>query len=404
MHIRHALFLCLLNTAALAATESLDAIVAWVDRTIITRSELDTRMAQIRAEHPDARRVNDQALRAQVLDHLITEQVQLQRAEDTGIRIDDLAINSAIADIARNNGVSVEALQISLEEKGVPFTLFREQVHHDLVFSKLYQRDIVSNITISEQELNHYLQSPEFQDQMGLAYAIRHILIALPSAPTPEAVADAERKANQLVQKINTGTDFTELAIENSQGPHALQGGDMGWKKAAELPTLFVEPLRHATPLKAIGPLRNSSGFHIVQLVERRIAPAQMPFEVHIRQLQLPTASEAQVATKDFAHYKPADLGWTSTDNLPPMLTATIASLEPGQVSTPIETAQGWQVIQLVARRPIGDLTPVLRQYAQRDLQHRKFEEKLSQWVAQLRAEAYVVVLEDSADVRAYPR
>ena len=373
---------------AWGAPESLDAIVAWVDNRIITRSELDDRIAQIRKEHPEARGMQEQLLGRQVLDHLIEEQIQLQRADETGIRIDDLAVNDAIQEIAHNRGLSLDALKMDLEKKGTSFAQFREQVHQELVLSRLYQRDIMGSITISEQELQHYLHSPEFQSQVGLEYRIRHLLVPLPNAPSPADLAKAQKEADTIRQEITAGADFTTVAQA-----HAAQGGDLGWRKTTELPTLFLDPLRHALPHTVIGPLKNQSGFHVIMIEDRRIDAEKMPSELHLYQRQVATQAEAATLQKGSTLPEATDMGWIRSTQLPTPVARTVATLPIGEISAPVETPQGWQVFQVQARRST-DLDPVLRQYALQALQHRKFEEKLAQWVAQLRAEAYVVVQE----------
>ncbi|WP_355659774.1 peptidylprolyl isomerase [Halomonas salifodinae] len=265
--------------------QALDRIVAVVNQGAIMASELDARLAQVRSQLAGRgiQAPSDQELRAQVLERMIVEELQLQRAEEANLSVDDTELNRAVRSVAESNGMSLEQFADALEADGLSLALVREDIRRELLTRELIQRQVANRITISEREVERFLAQ---QGEAGDArYRLGHILVALPRSPSSQQVQQAQQRVRQLSEELAAGADFGALAAAHSDGGQALEGGDLGWRTAGELPTLFVD----LVPTLAVGevsePLRSPSGFHLVKLVDRQGGQA-MPAEAQRQQAQ----------------------------------------------------------------------------------------------------------------------
>lgn len=249
--------------------QPLDRIVAVVNQGAIMASELDERVAQTRGEL--ARRgiesPPDDALRRQVLERMVVEEIQLQSASNANLSVDDTELNRAVRSIAESNGMSLDQFADALESEGLTLASIREEVRRELIMRELQQRQVASRVNVSEREVDRYLE------QQGAAtnvrYRLAHILAALPQSPTPAQVSEAQERIQRLASELDAGADFAELAAAESDGGQALDGGEIGWRSAGEVPSVFAD----AVPQLEIGqvsqPLRSTSGFHLVKLLDR---------------------------------------------------------------------------------------------------------------------------------------
>ncbi len=407
---------------AQAGVQWLDRIVAIAGQEVITARELDQAVQrivqQLQAQHAELPPAA--ALRRQVLERLIVEKLQLQRARRLGIRIDDITLDKAIANIAAENNLSLTRFRQALQREGVSFPDFREQIRRELTITALRKREVDRRLHVSEQEVDELIARNRAAMNGHRQYHLRHILIAVPEAASPQQVRAAREEARKVVAEARAGADFAQLAIAHSDGQHALEGGDLGWREEERLPTLFVDTVRHLQPGQVSDPLRSPSGFHIVKLeavkgsgegltVTQRHArhillkagDGRTPRMVR-NQLEAIRAKVAQGA--DFAELarrysqdpgsaaQGGDLGWTAAGAFVPEFEAVLSRLQPGQISEPFQTRFGWHIVQLLGRRQGTLGEDELRKRAREFLVSQKREEALQLWLRRLRDEAYVEI------------
>lgn len=410
--------------AAESATE-VDRILAVVNDNVITQSDLDaekrTVIQQMRQQNIEI--PPDDVLRKQLLERLILKRLQLQLAEASGIKVDDDTLNRAIETIAQQNNISLKEFRGVLERDGFDFAAFRENIRTEIVLSRLRQRQIATRITVTEQEVENLIATQKLQGDTGGGgdneYHVAQILIALPEAPTPEQVQAATKKAQEVLAKLRAGADFKQTASAVSNDQQALKGGDLGWLKTGQLPTLFAE----LVPTLKVGDvsdlIRSASGFHIVTLLDKRggaqgvrIVKQSQVRHILVRTNELVSDKEAETRLaqlklrveggEDFAalarsHSDDAasavnggSLGWVNPGDLVPRFEEVMNALEPGHVSAPFQTQFGWHIVQLIERRDHDSTEEFQRSSARELITQRKTEEETQAWLRSLRDEAYV--------------
>ncbi len=291
----------------------LDRIVAVVNEDVITRRDLDDRMrvvsVQLREQGTPAPPTD--VLEKQVLDRMIYTRVQLQFAKETGLRVDDGQLDSAIARIAENNKITPAKLRETLEKDGVSFAKFREDIRDEIVMSRLREREVDNKITVAESEIDNLLNALKSQDGKSEEFDLSHILVRVPEQASPEQLRDRRARAEQALAQIKGGTDFRQVAASFSDAPDAVQGGAMGWRELARLPSIFAETVKSMSPGEVSAILRSPNGMHIVRLNGRRgqnapvivIADASAPHpdqnqRGRLRRRRTRTPGEAQRATR----------------------------------------------------------------------------------------------------------
>ncbi len=408
-----------LGLAAHAAVVPLDRIIAVVNDDVIVMSELENRVRTIRAQLRQSGTAPppESVLERQVLERLILDRLQLQMAENVGIRIDDATLNRAVAQLAQQNGLSVRQFRDILERDGYDFARFREDVRNEIIISRLQQRQINNRISVTEREIENYLATRAQQSDPDTEYRLAHILIGVPEAASPEAIASARAKAEDVLASVRTGADFAQTAVAVSDGQQALQGGDLGWRKQQQLPTIFAELVRDMQPGDVAGPIRSASGFHLVKLVETRGQEKHVITQTHARHIlirpdELTSEAEArrqleQLRTRiengePFAELARAhsddrgsavsggELGWLSPGDTVPDFESVMNGLAAGEVSEPFRSQFGWHIVQVVERRRYDGTEEVRRAQALEQIRQRKSEQELDTWLRELRDEAYV--------------
>lgn len=252
--------------------DMLDRIVAVVNHDAIPESELNhqTEMLMVRLRQSDMALPPLDELRKQLLDKLILEKLQLQMAKESNIVVDDDTVDNTLNDLAGRDGLTVAQMKSFLKEQGIDFDQFRKTIKEELTISKLQQREITPSITISSSDVEHFLNSPSAQNGNNTEYRLGHILIALPNNSSADKIAQVQKQAEDIVKQIKNGNDFSKLALSKSSSPQALNGGDLGYKTVAELPTIFAKLAPTLTKGQVMGPIRNESGFHIIKLLDKR--------------------------------------------------------------------------------------------------------------------------------------
>ncbi|MFP4682286.1 MAG: peptidylprolyl isomerase [Ectothiorhodospira sp.] len=414
--------LCLLWGSAVPASETaqpLDRIVAVAEDDVITQRQLLARVRTVQRlteAREDQDRPRDELMRP-VLERLVMERLQLQEADRMGIRVDDIRLNNAMEDIARENGLSLAAFRDRLVDDGIDFADFREQIRNEMTLSQLHQRRVDSRIHVSQQEIDEFLASESGRIDDGMEYHLRHLLISTPEEADSEAIEAARRRAEALREEVSSGADFTELVVRASEGHNALEGGDLGWRPAGEVPTLFA---RHVVTMREgeVSPvIRSASGFHLVQLVERRggegtqvrqtrvshilITPNEIVGDEEARQ-RLVSLRERIAGGTDFAELARAhsddrgsaleggDLGWVNPGEMSPGFEEVMNETPPGEISQPFSTRFGWHVLKVHERRTHDSSRERMQARARRMIHERKREEQLELWLRRLRDESYV--------------
>ena len=403
------------------AAELLDYIVAVVDEDVILASELDVATdniaAQIRASGNTP--PPEGVLREQVRERLIVQRLQTQRAELRGITITDEELNDALRNVAAQNNMDLRQFARALRAQGLDYLQVRDQIRDELTIGRLRGIEVESRVQVSDRELDDFLAMAQRGDP-STEYRIAQILIAVPDGSTEEARAAARAEAEQVKQALDDGAQFSQLAVSRSDGQKALEGGDLGWRPAAGLPTIFAPVVTQMQVGDHSDVLESGSGFHLVQLTDKRGGDASaMVVETRARHILIEpnavrdddaarqeiTELKARLdAGEDFAALakeysddpgsanQGGDLGYRAPGSFVPAFEDTLASMEPGDVSKPVRSQFGWHIIEVLDRRERDAGAEVERAKAREAIRRRKVAEEYESWLRQLRDEAYVEI------------
>lgn len=409
----------LVGATALSAAEPLNRILAVVNDDVVLASELESRLKIVREQLSGQMEQlpPEDVLRQQVLERIIVDKVQLQLAERNNIKVDDETLNSNLRTIAAQNGVELDEFRATLEREGLDFAAFREEIRNQIILARLHQQTVGSRITVTEQEIDTLLANEQAWGGSEKEYRLGHILIAVPEGATPEQLRAAQQKAEEIVADLRGGADFATTAVSVSAGQTALEGGDLGWRKTGQLPTLLAETVHTMQPGAISDPIRAGGGFHIVKLQELRGGGRHVITQTHVRHIllsadellpehevvnRLEQLRERIVGGEDFATLarshskdkvsasKGGDLGWSNPGDLVPQFEEAMNALAINQVSYPIETRFGWHIIQVLERREHDSTDEFKRNQVRELIRKRKTDEELALWLRRLRDEAYV--------------
>ncbi|MHC6223651.1 peptidylprolyl isomerase SurA [Pseudomonas sp. X10] len=417
----------LLSSAVHAAVQPLDRIVAIVDNDVVMQSQLDQRTHEV--QQTIAKRGGGvppaSALEQQVLERLIVENLQLQIGERSGIRITDEELNQAIGTIAQRNGMSLDQFRAALAHDGLSFDDAREQVKREMIISRVRQRRVAERIQVSEQEVKNFLDSDLGKAQFSEEFRLANILIPTPESASSEAIQAAASQAGEIYQQLKQGADFGQVAIARSGSENALEGGEMGWRKAAQLPPPFDRLLSSMDVGDVTEPVRTPGGFIILKLQEKRGGGQLLRDEVHVRHILIkPSEIRSEAATEqlaerlyerikggeDFAELAKSfsedpgsalnggDLNWVDPESLVPEFREVMANAPQGEVSRPFKSQYGWHVLEVLGRRATDSTEQAREQQALNVLRNRKYDEELQTWLRQIRDEAYVEIKLPGAD------
>ena len=420
------LILCLLLSAGVhAQTQSpdqdrfLDGIVAVVGDDVITQRELIDRaniMAQ-QLQERGARIPSQDVLLRQVMERMVVERVQLQEARRVGINIDEITLNRTMENIAAENNLTLLQLRNALAAEGVDFAAFRQQIRDELAIAQLRRRQVDNRLRVGEQEIDDLIAAESGAIDRDIRYRLAHILVALPQGADSATIAAAREKADGLRARARGGEEFASLAISHSDAQDALDGGDMGWRGAADIPTLYARNVILMRPGEVSPVLRSPNGFHIVKLVDREAGAELRVSQTRARHIlispdQIRSEQEAQAQARSLynriregapfadlarAHSDDAgsaarggELGWLSPGETVPGFEEALNQLAVGQISAPVRSTFGWHIIEVQERREVDSSRDLLRARAQEVLQNRKREEETELWLRRLRDEAFV--------------
>jgi peptidyl-prolyl cis-trans isomerase SurA len=410
----------LLPQAAAGGNQPLDRIVAVVDEGVILQSELNEAVRSVQqqyASNPGQLPPMD-VLRRQVLDRLILMKLQVQRADDQGIRVSDADVDQAVAAVAQQNHMSPEQLRAAVEADGNSFAAFRRQLGDQLLVQRLHDSVVHDQVTITDSEINNMLASPAYKaGEVHLA----HIQVGLPAGATAADIKAAQDKAEQATSAIKGGMDFHAAAIRYSDAQDALEGGDLGWRRMDEIPPAFADAVSNMKAGDVTPALRGPTGFHILKLIEQRQPSRQMVQEFHARQILI---KPSELVTPEQAHQKAEDLynrivnkhedfaklakeyskddttannggdmGWFIQGDWGTLVGQHLAELKDNQVTQPFQSEIGWHIIERLGTRQTDRTEEMERNQARQAIGNRKAEQAYDDYLRGMRSSAYVNVL-----------
>lgn len=402
--------------------QPLDRIAAVVNEDVILQSELDRAVKNVTAQYASqpGQLPPQGVLERQVLERLILMKLQVARAAETGIKVSDDELNNAVAGVARQNGVSVDALRQKLAGEGLSFADFRNSIRDEIIVQRMRQSFAQSRVQVSEGEVDAALAA---QTSGGPQYHLAHILIGIPEGATAEQIATGQKKVEGVKGLIDKGDlDFAAAAVRYSDSPNALEGGDLGWRSLDEIPRAFSDMLKGMSAGQVVGPIRGPSGFQLLKLVETRDASqaaAKTITEYHARHIlvrvtpvQDAAAAKAKIDTlrariaggADFVEVAKessedanskadgGDLGWFEAGAFGPAFGKEVTGTSDGQISQPFRTEAGWHIVQRIGERQTDVTNSTQRAQVRETIGRRKLEEEYNRYLQEMRGEAYVNV------------
>jgi len=407
-----------------SSIQKLDRIIAVVDQDVITEKELQEKINSVisNLKNQKIEIPSESVLRKQVIERLIANSVQIQLALQTGLKISDAQVDKTIERISEKNKLNVVDFKKTLEKDGTNFYKFREEIRNEITIAQLKEREVDSKIVITDGEIDNFLnaQSKEIQDEFEVA----HILIRVPEDASPEKLEKLKNKAEEASKQILSGKNFTQVSAAFSETPNALEGGSLGWKKASDLPTLFVDALKKIEMGTLTPILRSPNGFHILKLINKKGSSSPLIVEqTHVRHIliklsEITSENEgrqklisikerlengikfedmAKQYSEDPSANNGGDLGWINPGDTVPEFEKTMKQLNANQISDPIKTPFGWHLIQVLERRSQDMSKESARMQARQQIKMRKSEEAYQDWLQELRDRSFVELrLEDN--------
>ncbi|MBM3117214.1 peptidylprolyl isomerase [Jeongeupia naejangsanensis] len=408
----------LLAPLANAAIETVDRVIAVVNRGVITQDELDDRIASVKQNltNQKIQAPPEDVLKQQVLERMITDLLQVQYANAMGIKADDATLDRAVNRIAEQNKMSLPQFRATLEKQGMTWKGFREDIRREMVMGRLKEREIDSKVVITDSEVDDYIKLNAGKTKVE--YKLQHILISVPENASPEQIQQRRLRAQTAKQEIMSGADFSAIAAKFSTAPDATSGGQLGWRPAGSLPQAFTELLDKLPVGSTTEIIRSPAGFHLMKLLDKREQnPKEIVTQTHARHILIKTnelVSETDARQKlvqlrdrivnggakfedmaraysdDTSASKGGDLGWVNPGETVPEFEQAMNALQPNQVSQPVHSPFGYHLIQVLERRQ-QDVTQERERFRVRqELKQRKAEEQYEDWLRQQRDRAYV--------------
>ncbi|HFL4725358.1 TPA: peptidylprolyl isomerase SurA [Escherichia coli] len=416
--------IAMIANTSFAAPQVVDKVAAVVNNGVVLESDVDGLMQSVKLNAAQARQQlpDDATLRHQIMERLIMDQIILQMGQKMGVKISDEQLDQAIANIAKQNNMTLDQMRSRLAYDGLNYNTYRNQIRKEMIISEVRNNEVRRRITILPQEVESLAQQVGNQNDASTELNLSHILIPLPENPTSDQVNEAESQARAIVDQARNGADFGKLAIAHSADQQALNGGQMGWGRIQELPGIFAQALSTAKKGDIVGPIRSGVGFHILKVNDLRGESKNiLVTEVHARHILLKpspimTDEQARVkleqiaadiksgkttfaaAAKEFSQdpgsaNQGGDLGWATPDIFDPAFRDALTRLNKGQMSAPVHSSFGWHLIELLDTRNVDKTDAAQKDRAYRMLMNRKFSEEAASWMQEQRASAYVKIL-----------
>jgi peptidyl-prolyl cis-trans isomerase SurA len=408
------------STAAPASREALlDRVVAVVNDEAVTQYEIAEQRRTVMIQMRDAK-VNPpppDVLDRQVLERLITERALLQYARETGVRVDDTAVERTMQRIAQENKLSIDEFRKVLERENIPYARYREDIRREMTLQRLREREVESRVSATDAEVDQFLATSAARDGGDVEYLLSHILVSVPEQSSPDQVAARQQRAVTALQQVKTGGDFAQVAASFSDAQDALTGGSLGWRSAARLPTVFVEVVRQLEKGGVSNVIRSPAGFHVVKLVDVRdrnaptivdqtrarhilvrvnetVSDADARIRIDRVKDRLDSGAKfedmARVNSEDASAAKGGELGWLNPGDTVPEFEQAMDRLAVGETSGPVRSPFGWHLIKVEERRRQDVTRERQREQARAAIRQRKADEQFQEFVRQTRDRAYV--------------
>jgi peptidyl-prolyl cis-trans isomerase SurA len=398
----------------------LDRVVAIVNDGVVLNSDLDAEVAAVseRLHEQKLELPAQNVLRQQVLERLVLQEIQVQRANKAGVKVSDENVNKALEDIAQRNGMTLTQLPDALTKQGIDYPTYREEIRREIMLQLLRQRDVLQHISVTPREIDQFLEKQAKTPSAQNEYNVSHILIAVGQEATQAQLEAAAKRANDVYERAKGGEDFAKLAVAYSNSQTAFDGGALGWRKGSELPTFLTDVIAKLKPGEVSEPLRTPTGFHIIRLNEiRGGSAAAVEDQVHLRHILMKTTELADDATikqkltalrerilkgEDFGALAQVlsqdpgsavdggDLGWSGPGAYVPEFEKVVDSLKDNEISEPFKTQYGWHIVQLLGRRRFDNTDDLKRRQAMEAIRAGKADEETELWLRRMRDEAYV--------------
>lgn len=414
------------SSASLAAPQQMDKVAAVVNNGVVLESDVQNMIntVKLNARNANQQVPDDQALRQQIIDRLVMDNIMLQMANQMQINIPEEAVNATIADIARQNNLTLPQMEKRLTADGVNMSKYRSEIRKEMLLAEVRNNEVRRRITILPQEVDALAEQMDSQMSAQKGVNLSHILIPLPENPTPEQLSKAESLVDKILTDLKKGSDFGKLAIAYSADPQALKGGNMGWSRLQELPVVFSDQLKNSNKGDIVGPIRSGVGFHILR-VNDVTGETHQPISVtevkarHILLKSSPIMDDAtarqkltqlaqeirngrisfEEAAKENSEdpgsaLKGGELGWNMPDVYDPAFRDALMKLKKGEISQPVPSSFGWHLIQLEDTRSVDKTDAAKKDQAYRLLFNRKFNEEAQTWMQEQRAAAYVNIVD----------
>ncbi|MBE8597490.1 peptidylprolyl isomerase SurA [Xenorhabdus sp. BG5] len=415
------------NSVAMAAPQALNKVAAVVNNDVVLESDVNSLLQSVKlnAKHAGQQLPDEKTLRHQIIERLIMDDIVLQMANRMQLTIPDQALDSAITNIAAQNHLSLAQLKQNLIAEGMSFDTYRNRIRKEMMIAEVRNNEVRRRITILPQEVDSLANQISNQNSQDFEVNTSQILIPLPENPSQEQVEKAETTIKKILSELQNGVDFGKLALSYSGDTQALKGGNMGWSKLQELSSLFAAQLQSAHKGQIIGPIRSGVGFHILKVND--IRGGQMPIavtEVNARHILLKTSpimndeqarnelmklreeilsgkTSFEEAAKAHSEdpgsaMRGGELGWNLPSAYDPAFRDALMKLQKGEISQPVHSSFGWHLIQLLDSRKVDRTDAAQKDRAYRLLFNRKFNEEAQNWIQELRASAYVKILDGS--------
>ena len=398
----------------------LDRVVAIVNDGVVLNSDLDAqvdvvseRLRQQKLELPP-----QNVLRQQVLERLVLQEIEMQRANHAGVKVSDEMLNAALQDVAKRNNLTLTQLPEELKKQGVDYAEYREEIRKEMMLQLLRQRDVLQHISVTPREIEQFLDKQAKAPSERNEYNVSHILIAVGQEASPAQQEAAAKRAQDVYDRAKSGEDFAKLAVAYSNSQTALEGGALGWRKGSELPTFLADIIAKLKPGEVGEPLRTPTGYHIIRLNEvRGGTQTAVEDQVHVRHILMKTNELADDATvrgklealrerilkgEDFAAVAQVtsqdpgsgaegdDLGWAGPGTFAPEFEQAIATLKDNEISEPFHTQFGWHIAQMLGHRRFDNGDEIKRRQAAEAIRASKADEETELWLRRMRDEAYV--------------
>lgn len=422
--LRWLLLCCIYAITPLSHAQVLDKIVAIVEDDVVLEQELDKEVNTIiqRIQASKTQMPPESILRKQVLEKIIVDKLQRQIAEKAGISVSEDMLNNSAAEIASRNHMNMEQFKTELENQGMPYKAFLDNMRNEIIINQLRGREIGGRIKVSEREVDHYLETQGKIGEEAVQYHLGHILIAVKEGASSAEINKAQTKAQEITQKLKAGEEFNQMAISYSNDANALKGGDLGWRTMKEIPSLFNTEVTTLKQGEVSEPIRSPSGFHIIKLLEIKGMDNHTITKTKVRHILIKTneliddaeARKRLLALKarvidgdDFASLarshsddkgsalKGGSLDWVNPGDLVKPFEEAMSNLAINEISEPVQTQFGWHLIQVLDRENKDNSTEFRRNQVKDAIRKRKIEEETELWIRRLRDEAYVEIIDN---------